>query len=147
MNNPKILIWCGLEDFGDMQSPGLANDRADRGVRVEQSLDIGIVSGLAASPAGRAKGSHQSVLPVEVADALEELGIFGIGAGPAAFDKGDAKLVEAPDDAKLIIAGEGDALTLGAVPQGRIIDLHDIESAEGSRHREPPRKRVPGARS
>src|SRR5574341_115736 len=118
MNNPKILIWCGLEDFGDMQSPGLANDRADRGVRVEQSLDVGIVFGLAASPAGRAKGSHQSVLPVEV-----------------------------PDDAKLIIAGEGDALTLGAVPQGRIIDLHDIESAEGSRHREPPRKRVPGARS
>ena len=56
----------------------------------------------------------------------EELGVLGIGAGPAAFDVVDAQLVELLRDLQLVLDGEGDALHLGAVAERRVVkfDFH-----------------------
>ena len=60
--------------------------------------------------------------------ALEELFVFGIGAGPAAFDVVDPQLVEFLRNQQLVIHGEGDGLALRAVPEGRIEgkDFHSV---------------------
>ena len=58
-----------------------------------------------------------------VAGAAEELGVLGVGAGPAALDEADAELVDVPGDVQLVERRRGQPLLLRAVAQGRVVDV------------------------
>ena len=58
-----------------------------------------------------------------VAGPAEELGVLGVGARPAALDVADAEVVELPRDVQLVGDGEVEALLLGAVAQGGVVDV------------------------
>ena len=53
----------------------------------------------------------------------EELGVLGVGAGPAALDEADAQLVEVRRDGELVGHGEVEPLLLRAVAQRRVVDV------------------------
>src|ERR1022692_3701775 len=57
---------------------------------------------------------------------VSKVKIFRSGAGPAAFDIVDAQLVELLRDEQLVVDGERDGLTLGAVAKSGVKskDLH-----------------------
>ena len=54
---------------------------------------------------------------------LEELGVLGHGAGPAALDEAHAELVQQPRDRELVGDRVADALALPAVAQRGVEDL------------------------
>ena len=70
---------------------------------LSKRLDVGIVLGPAFDPAGGAKRSDEGVLPLDVAGALEEFNIFGVGAGPAAFDERHAEFVQFAGHADFVV--------------------------------------------
>ena len=91
-DDAQVIFEGGQQDFGDMQRPCLAEDGADRRVRIEQGLDVGIIFRAALDPAGGTEGCDQGILPFQVAGTLEEFNIFWVRAGPAAFDEGTPRL-------------------------------------------------------
>src|SRR5438067_913521 len=54
---------------------------------------------------------------------LEELGVLGVGAGPAALDVRHPQLVQPGRDLELVRDREGDPRPLGSVAQGGVIEL------------------------
>ena len=107
-----------------MPDVGLGDQADHRGPGVEQRLHLGVVldpdTGL---PRG-AEGDQLRVREVQLgARPGEELGVLGQGPGPAALDVADADLVEQPGDGQLVGDGVAHALSLGAVPQGRVEDV------------------------
>src|SRR5215212_5857832 len=73
------IIFEGCEQyFFDVQSPGLAKDRADRGLRIEQCFDVGIAFGSAFDAASRAERGDESILPLHIPGTLEEFNILWI---------------------------------------------------------------------
>src|SRR3989304_3299697 len=70
-------------------------------------------------PPGRPEGGDLRDLEHGVLDAAEEAQALRIGAGPAALDVVHAERVQTLGDANLVFHGEGDALALGAVAEGR----------------------------
>ena len=119
------LIEAGLQRLGDVVVPALADDanrRRSRRGQVGQHL-VGVHP--SPGPAGGAEGDQLADLQVELgAGPLEELVVLGVGAGPATLDACHAETVELLGDAQLVVDGERDALKLGAVAQGGVVDLH-----------------------
>src|SRR3990170_359587 len=74
-------------------------------------------------PPGRPEGGDLRNLEHGVLDAAEEAQVLRIGAGPPALDVVHAERVQALGDANLVFHGEGDALALGAVAEGRVVHL------------------------
>src|SRR6202011_2979371 len=82
---------------------------------------------LDAGPAGRAERGELRVLEVKFGGRpAEELGVLGDRAGPAALDEPDAEFVQLPRDDELVGHGEVETFLLGAVSQGRVIDVKGV---------------------
>jgi hypothetical protein len=120
-DHPDVLFERGRQDPLDVQPPALAEDGDYRRVCLQESLER-LVRGDRVGPAGGAEGGQLRVGESEVAGPSEELGVLGVGAGPAALDVIDAELVELAGDPELVLEGEGDALALRAVTQGGVVD-------------------------
>src|SRR5690348_10007456 len=72
---------------------------------------------------GAAEGVDARVPPATVGGGLEEGDILGIRAGPAALYVVDAQRIEPFGDAQLVAQAQIDPLALGAIAQGRVVDL------------------------
>src|SRR4051812_25618048 len=82
-DHAQIFLKGRFEDGLDMQRPGLADEGNDCSPRIEQCLDIRVSFDWCASPAGRAERGDRRLLPLFFTRAAEELGIFGVRAGPS----------------------------------------------------------------
>ncbi len=56
----------------------------------------------------------------------EELGVLGVGAGPATLDEAHAEIVEVPSDGQLVDHRQRQALLLGAVAQRGVVDVEAV---------------------
>ena len=130
----EVFLESDLEDLGDVERPGLADDGDDGRLRIEEHFDLGIVLDLHFAATGHAKGGDLGVFPGALGGFLKEGRVFRVRTGPAAFDVVDAKAVEFLGDADLVERAEGDAGALRAVAQGGVVD--------GNRSHEWKRKRV-----
>ena len=119
----EVLFRRAAEDLADMQGGGLAVDRDDRGVDLEEAPDLGVFGGAHALTAGRPEGRQLGMLELDLLRAGEELDVAGIRARPAAFDVGHAEALKLGGDAQLVINGEMNALPLRAVAEGGVIDF------------------------
>ena len=121
------LVERGPQRLGDVVVPALADDAHRGGAGVEQVAQGGVVVDLARGATGGAEGHQQRPLEAQLARRpVEELDVLGVGAGPAALDEVHAELVELVGDAQLVVDGERDALELGAVAQGGVVDLDGL---------------------
>jgi hypothetical protein len=102
--------------------PSFADDGDGGRFGVEQHLDLRIVLDLHLAAAGHAKGGDLRGLPGALGGFLEEGGVLGVRAGPAAFDVVHAEVIELFGDADFVEGAEGDAGALGAVTQGGVVD-------------------------
>ncbi len=107
-----------------MQCPRLAEDGADRGLRIEQGFDVGIIFGSAFDAAGGTERRDEGILPLHVAGTFEELHIFGVRAGPAAFDEGHAELIQFLRHADFVICRKVEAFGLCPIAQGGVVNLN-----------------------
>ena len=118
-----VLVERGAQDFQHLIVPALAENGDRGGARLEQRLDVGILGNGNADLARRAEGDQARMGQLQVGRAREELEILGVGAGIARFDVGDPQRVEPLDDLELVLDGVGDSLRLGAVAQGRVVNV------------------------
>ena len=105
-----------------MQQPGLAEDGDDGRFGLQELADLVVVLHRQILAPGGAEGGEAGAVKVGLACA-EEFNVLGIGAGPAALDKVNAKGVEPFGNAQLVLDGEADAFALAAIAQGRIVNL------------------------
>ena len=135
VDHAEVLGPGGLEHPLHVQRRGLPHQGDDRGLRVRQRLDVGIVLAEQARPAGAAERRHPGPLQREIPQPPEELGVLGIGAGPSAFDAGHAEPVQRAGDLHLVVHRQGEALALGAVAERGVVELE-----RGGRAHELPQK-------
>ena len=105
-----------------MQIPGLADDRHDGGLGVDQGFHADIVLGGDVAPTGHAEGDDLGLAQRKVADRPEVGGVLGVGERVSPLDVLDAQLVEPGRDQQLVLEREVHPLTLAAVAQGRVVD-------------------------
>ena len=107
-----------------MEIPALAEDRDDRGSGVDQLADVAVFFNGVFREARGPEGGQLCVLQFQTARLFEELFVFGIGAGPSAFNVIDTELIEFPGNEHFVIDGEGDGFALRAVPKSGIEGLN-----------------------
>src|SRR6266446_2403846 len=129
----QVLRERDAQVLAHVEVPGLADDGDHRRLGAETEIEVTVVGGLHARPAGRAEGGHLRVLQTEALDGAEELLVARVRARPAALDVTDAEVVEPLGNAQLVLEREGDVLGLRPVAQRRVVEL------------DPPHGRVPGA--
>ena len=99
---------------------------------VDQRADLRVVDRARPGLAGAAERGQLRVAEVQLLGGpLEELGVLGHRARPAALDEADAELVEQRRDGQLVGDGEVHPLLLGAVAQGRVVDLERRAGGDG----------------
>ena len=92
----------------DVAGVRLGDEGDDLRLAVEQGAHERVAVGAAAGPAGGAEGRERRVAQGQVArGAGEELGVLGVGPGPAALDEADAELVEVRGDGELVAPRRG----------------------------------------
>ena len=120
----EILFQRGPQGELDVPVVGLRHQRHDRGTAVAQGGDLRIVGRAQPGTAGGPEGRQLGVPQVELGDsATEELGVLRVGARPATFDVADPEPVELAGDRQLVGDGQVEPLLLGAVAQGRVVDV------------------------
>ena len=123
----EVLLQRGAQRQLDVAVVGLGDQRHHRGARVAQRGHQRVVGGLHAGAAGGAERGQLGVLQVELlARAAEELGVLGVGAGPAALDEAHPELVDRSRDVQLVLHREVEALLLGAVAQRGVVDVEGL---------------------
>ena len=80
-----------------------------------------VLGGLDVAAAGHAEGADGGLLELDLGEHLEELELLRVRAGEAGLDEVDAELVELADDPDLLLRGQGHALALHAVAEGRVV--------------------------
>src|SRR5262249_13431953 len=99
-------------------------DHGDHGgSRLYLRLDVAVFGRPHAGTARGAEGGDLGGLEHRVLHALEEAQVLGVGSWPSPLDVVDAEGVEPLGDADLVLHGERDALALGAVAEGSVVDL------------------------
>src|SRR5207302_8193198 len=108
--------------------------RDDRGLGLEQGLEIHIVLAPRAGPARHPERGDLRLSQRGLTHPAEELGVLRVRSRPPAFDVLDAQLVEPPRDLELIVNRERQALALRAVAQCRVVQyrVHNLASLRGS---------------
>src|SRR6266403_2048589 len=119
----QVLRERDAQVLTHVEVPGLADDGDHRRLGAETEVEVAVVGGLHARPAGRAEGGHLRVLQTEALDGAEELLVARVRARPAALDVMDAEVFEPLGDAQLVLKREGDVLGLRPVAQRRIVNL------------------------
>jgi hypothetical protein len=132
----EVLVVGGLQRHADMVVPGLG-DKAHRiGPCLHQVLQAGVVGGGAPCPPGHAEGGKRCL---HLARLGKQRGVGLVGAGVAALDIIEAKLVQQPDDRQLVFQREVDARRLPAIAQRRVVQ---VEPVQRSHYRTPFQRRA-----
>ena len=121
-DHAQVLIQRGAQDVGNLIIPTLAKDGDGGCAGLQQRQYIAVAGCIDAHLARTAKGNQARVLQLECFDALEKLQIFWIGAGIAGLDEINPKSIQSLDDLDLVLHRIGNALRLGAVPQGGVVN-------------------------
>ena len=128
----QVLLQSGAQGQLHMAVVGLGDQRDHRGARVEECLDLGVIGGRAARPAGGAERDELGVLELDLLLGTgEELGVPGVGAGPAALDEAHTEMVQVPGDGQLVRDRQVDAFTLRAVAQRGVEDMETVVGGRG----------------
>lgn len=128
----QVLFEGGAQGEFHMAVVGLGDQRDHRGAGLQQCLDLGVLGGLATGPAGRAEGDQLGVLELDLLlGSGEELGVPGVGAGPAALDEAHAEVVQVPGNGQLVRDRQVDAFTLGPVAQCGVEDVKTVVAGLG----------------
>src|SRR5262245_23131123 len=98
-----------------MQRRALADQRDHRRIGLYERADIRVVLAAIFGVAGAAESSHLRLAQLDLLDPLEELGVLGVRAGPAALDIVDAQRVQLTGDLDLVLGREREALALRPV--------------------------------
>ena len=122
-DHAQVLVVAGAQHIRHLAVPRLAHQRDDRRAGVEQRAQLQVVLGPHLGPPRGAERSQLRMLQSMAAHGGKVLGVGWVGAGPAAFDDGDAEVVEQLGDAQLVGHREVDADALRAVTQCRVVDL------------------------
>ncbi len=123
----QVLVEGGAQGQLHVAVVGLGDEGDHGGAGIDQCGQLEILCSADAGAAGGAEGDQLRVLQVElVAGACEELGVPGVGPGPAAFDEADAEVVQVPGDGEFVRDGQIDALALRAVAQGGVEDVEGL---------------------
>jgi hypothetical protein len=135
----EVLLAGGPQRPLDVPDVGLGDQGHGRGLGVEQGSYLRVVLDAYPRLAGRPERDEDGMPEIEfLAGPLEELGVLGQGAGPAALDEPDAELVEQPGDRELVDHRVADGLALGPVAQGGVVNLHLPDPFQ---QKDPPRMR------
>ena len=121
-DHPQVLIEGDAQHLPDMQVPGLAHDRHDRGPGGYQGFHTLVVFRGQVTASGHAEGRDLGVTERKLAHGTKIGGIFGIGKRIAPFDILNAQLIETGGDHELVLQGEVDPLALAAVTQGCVVN-------------------------
>src|SRR5713101_5634985 len=100
-----------------MELPALAEDRHNRGARFDQLADVAVFSDGVLRETRGTEGGQFCVLEIQLGSAFEKIFIFGIRAGPAAFNVIDSQIVQLLGDHEFVIHGKGDGLSLSAISE------------------------------
>ena len=120
----EVLLERGAQRELDVAVVRLRDEGDDARAGVTEGTHEGVVGSTYAGPAGGAEGREPRMPEVELlAGAAEELGVLGVGPRPAALDVAHAEAVELLGDAQLVGDREVEALLLGAVAQGGVVDV------------------------
>jgi hypothetical protein len=119
----QVLSRGGAQHFGDVQQPAFADDGDDRCFRFEQLPHQLILFHTQTLAARHAERGQTGVLEPAAPGAHEEFHVFGVRAGPAAFNVLNPEGVELFGDAQFVHHRKIDAFALAAVAQGRIVYL------------------------
>ena len=106
---------------------GLRHQGDHRGTGVQQGLYLLILGNCHSRLAGCTEGDQLRVRQRQFAvRPCEELGVLGQGAGPSALDKANAVVIEQSRHRKFVDDRVRDALALGTIAQGRVVDVKRI---------------------
>ncbi len=119
----KVLFLVDTQHFGDVQVPGLADDRANGSFRVPQGEHPDVLVSSNALAASHAEGRDLRVLPVGVGSSLKELLVLRVRQRIAAFDVVKAEVVEHLRDEQLVLQRKVDAFALAAVSECGVVNL------------------------
>lgn len=128
----QVLLEGGAQRQLHMAVVGLGDQGDHRGARFQERPHLRVLGGLATGPAGGAERDELGVLEVDLLPgAREELGVTGVGAGPAALDEAHAEVVQMPGNGQLVRDRQVDAFTLRTVAQGGVEDMEGVVGGRG----------------
>ena len=123
----EVLVERGLQCLEHVPVVTLGDEAHDGRFGISQRRHLRVVGGLHVRLAGRTERTERCVLELQLgAGAAEELGVLRQCARPTAFNETDAEVVEVLRNRQFVGDREGHALTLGAVAQGRVVDVKGI---------------------
>ena len=122
-NHGEIFRLIHVQDFGDMQIPGLPHNRDHRCLRISQGAHADIISGRTSSTTSHSKSNDLGMLKRQLARSQEILGVFWIRKRIAPFDVIHTDLIQLGGNQQFILQREIDPFTLAAIPECRIVDL------------------------
>ena len=122
----EVLISRGAQDVGDVEQPGLADERNDRRASLNERSDVRVVLDAVGTVPGEAEGRESGVPPRHRSGRGEELGVLRVGARPAAFDEGHTEVVKAARDLELVDQRNGKALALVAVSKRGVVEKNRL---------------------
>src|SRR5579862_4111413 len=107
-----------------MQIPAFAEDGDNGGTGVGQLADIAVLFDRVLCEASGSERGELGVFEFEITSSGEEVPVFGIGAGPSAFNVVDTKLVEFVGNEDFVLDRERDGFALRAVPERGVESLN-----------------------
>ena len=121
-DHAQVFLPRGLQHPVHVKDGGLADEGDHRRAGLHQGADVAVLLAAGAGAAGAAERRDLRLGRRGRLHPAEELGVLGIGAGPAALDVVHAEPVERQGDLHLVVHREGESLALGAVPQCGIVE-------------------------
>ncbi len=118
----EILRKAAADHLADVQVPALAENGDHRRFARNQRSELIVRLGAQARTPGAAEGGQAGAPEPGRTGQLEEVQIPRVRTRPAPFDVVHAEIVEALGDLELLLGAEGDALALGPVAQGGVVD-------------------------
>ncbi len=126
LDHGEVFLERGAQDLGDVEGPGLAHEGEHGRLGLEQGLELRVLGGGDAGAAGGAEGGEFGVLELQLFGLGEEGDVAGVGAGEAALDVVHPEGVELLRDEQFVGHGEADALPLGAIAEGGVVDFNGV---------------------
>ncbi len=120
----QVLLTADLGHLLEVKCPGLADQGHDRRKASDQHRQRIVVLGGDVAAAGHAEGADGGVCQRVGGEQLEQLHLLRVGAWEAGLDVVHAEPVQGLGDVQLLARRERHALSLHAVPQGRVVELH-----------------------
>jgi hypothetical protein len=122
----QIFIRGHFQNVGNMQIPGLAEDRHGRGFGPNQRLEIGAGIGPDARLSGGAERGQSGIFKLHRFGHFKKAHVLGVGAGPAAFNVVKMDVIQPARNPQLFFGGKGDLLSLRAVAERRIVNQNPV---------------------